>query len=809
MAQIVTLQSVTLIAFLCLLPIKAGPLQSSNELQPANDNHLLDSISGVTPFGARQVLSAFNGSITAVALSETEKRVFAATDSGWFYVYNRTQQDELLLESQFTTYFKPGSRRVLQMALFLDVYLVVVTPDHVYTISLEDNGVDLELPALRNQTWISMARVDDYSYVLASTKEAVIVSLLTASIKSRVQMPPLHNTSVVITGLCNSRDIMVLTTNATNNSVVLRSAPDYRSKPLFAFEHNDIPLRTLGPSSLPACNPRSKHIYFRTQGNDTTDSMQLHRVIVHTDSLDDIRSFIPSDLRSSWPLQTFDGITSLSVGTARICLTLGLAPDTYGGTYVFVPAADGDLVYVQGFGDSDGEKTCLLARDEALMLLTVKDSLIVYNQQPESTTSATSTNGPAIVSTAGVSQTPNHERSALSNPQVIIVAVVAGSVVMLCLLFFAYKWRQMAWKSSTVTNYVSLTQHLHDDEFEPDYKGAAAAAGDSFSNPKSPPYAMQDDSDLPIATSHEASASDSPPLAAPRVTRSRSRSTRSHSHASRRNSDGPQSKRSPSRRSQSRRSAAMSPALHHTSSQVEIVTSNMDIFGLIAGPEPGLCRGCLEGDEQAPTVNRDGVTVGCSCKAERFEEIISGDTNLLLMRDKALNTPLHTAVQLSHSAMVDVIVRHGDENTFKAYDDRGYTGAHWAAMIGDVDTLKAFGPVLEFVVSARTEKWGDTMLHLCVQEGNLEALQVLLELDACWPILDSLNAKAQTAEDLAKSLNFDDCVEALQAFRSQHEDQPIKPIKHALKMRKLRFWWQGRRAPPLSAARDSSGSEST
>ena len=36
---------------------------------------------------------------------------------------------------------------------------------------------------------------------------------------------------------------------------------------------------------------------------------------------------------------------------------------------------------------------------------------------------------------------------------------------------------------------------------------------------------------------------------------------------------------------------------------------------------------------------------------------------------------------------------------------------------------------------------------------------MLLKLDACLPVLDHLNAKLQSAEDLARLLHHDECVE--------------------------------------------------
>jgi hypothetical protein len=219
-------------------------------------------------------------------------------------------------------------------------------------------------------------------------------------------------------------------------------------------------LEKLGPSSMPACSANSNHVYFRT--NSSTGPL-LHHLTTEKDGwLVNLVSVASGDFQSPWSLQSFDQMTSLSAGATTVCFAMGTSGDQVDGTYLFMPMRNGSLRYLQGMFDSDGAKQCLLPSNERMLFVTAADTLMVYNHH-RTLASSLSPVSSLPTNTTAAKSTQVQQRSVLSNPQVVMVAVTGGAVIIVCLLFFAYKWRQLAWKAN-MTNYVSLVQQLDPDE---------------------------------------------------------------------------------------------------------------------------------------------------------------------------------------------------------------------------------------------------------------------------------------------------------------------------------------------------------
>eukprot|EP00730_Choanoeca_flexa_P000207 TRINITY_DN10094_c0_g2_i1.p1 TRINITY_DN10094_c0_g2~~TRINITY_DN10094_c0_g2_i1.p1 ORF type:complete len:710 (+),score=167.07 TRINITY_DN10094_c0_g2_i1:276-2132(+) len=181
--------------------------------------------------------------------------------------------------------------------------------------------------------------------------------------------------------------------------------------------------------------------------------------------------------------------------------------------------------------------------------------------------------------------------------------------------------------------------------------------------------------------------------------------------------------------------------------------------------------------------------------SEAFKSLLTAHPELLEHRNASDRTLLHRAVIYGHPSMVELIVSMAYPALLALKDASGYTAAHWAAMIGDVAVLEAFGSVLEFCLLTMTTEWDDSVLHLCVAEGNIQALQYLLKYDACMLLIGHRNRREQTCIDLARLHGDQEALHILNKYKSNIKQQSSKTVRHALKMRRLRHKWNGRHAP--------------
>ncbi|KAL5540447.1 hypothetical protein UlMin_042542 [Ulmus minor] len=122
------------------------------------------------------------------------------------------------------------------------------------------------------------------------------------------------------------------------------------------------------------------------------------------------------------------------------------------------------------------------------------------------------------------------------------------------------------------------------------------------------------------------------------------------------------------------------------------------------------------------------------------KQLVTHKPKLASTLDSLKRSPLHLASAEGHSEIVQVLLQENEEMCL-VKDDDGRVPVHYAAMRGHVDVIKLFfhaEPGKSSIFAVLPD--GETVLHLCVQYNQLEALKVLVEL-ARYENTEFLNSK--------------------------------------------------------------------